>query len=257
MAIEKNGRQIVTLDEWFREAPPKGRAKHWVDGRSAKEAARAWLEAGAELPPEVASALNSNVHLGAVSEWQLEPEARLRFDGYAGEVRNSDLAGVAHTTSGPVLLAVEAKADETFGETLQAATGSAVANLVGNRASQGLPRIHQLVLAVLGTREEGRREALKLRYQLLTATAGALCEAERRKCRAAVLLVHEFRSAQTSDKKLKANATDLEAFVAWVSQGQVASVRDGEIVGPFMLPGVPLFSDALPLYLGKAVRDIR
>jgi hypothetical protein len=43
MTIIKNGINILTLEDWERHAGPK-RQLQWKDGRSAKEAARAWLE---------------------------------------------------------------------------------------------------------------------------------------------------------------------------------------------------------------------
>jgi len=55
MRIERQGVVIEDLDGWWRTAPPKDPAKHWVDGRSAKETARAWLaNAPDSAPPEVA-----------------------------------------------------------------------------------------------------------------------------------------------------------------------------------------------------------
>ena len=42
MIIEKNGQRILTLDDWYRAAPPMSTRHHWVDDRSAKkEVARA------------------------------------------------------------------------------------------------------------------------------------------------------------------------------------------------------------------------
>jgi hypothetical protein len=43
MRIEKSGQRIQSLEDWRRLAPPKT-DEHWVEGRSALEAARAWLE---------------------------------------------------------------------------------------------------------------------------------------------------------------------------------------------------------------------
>jgi hypothetical protein len=47
------GRRISTVDEWFEYAPPVGQEKHWVDGRSAKEVAKAWCGShGTRVPPK-------------------------------------------------------------------------------------------------------------------------------------------------------------------------------------------------------------
>ncbi len=67
------------------------------------------------MPPEVLAALATHPNFGPVLSWEAVPEARLRFDSFAGEPRNSDLVVHAEDASGPYVLAIEAKADETYG----------------------------------------------------------------------------------------------------------------------------------------------
>lgn len=257
MSVSKAGQVVSTMEQWFEFAPPKGGSRQWVDGRSAKELARAWLESDQNLPHEIAEALQSVASLGAPISWHAEAEAKLPFDELRGETRNSDLVVEARTVNGSILIAIEGKADESFGPTLRQATGTALLNFIKSHESRGLLRIQQLVQSVLGSRDEGRKEALQIRYQLLTATAGAMCEAQRRNCSAAVLLVHEFQTSRTEDELHQANTADLDGFVDWISNGCVNSVPTGKIVGPFTLPGAPLFSATLPFYIGKAVRSLR
>lgn len=89
------------LDEWKKHAPPKS-AKHWVPGRSAMEVAIAWLEGGGvSLPPEVSAVLEAHPDFGPILSWHAEPEAKLRFDDFAGEPCNSDLAVYAEDRQGP------------------------------------------------------------------------------------------------------------------------------------------------------------
>jgi hypothetical protein len=64
--------------------------------------------------------------------------------------------------------------------------------------SNGITRIEQLAAAVLGPWRKGEPPIGNLHYQLLTATAGALCEAERRGFDRSMLLVHEFHTAKTN-----------------------------------------------------------
>lgn len=59
MQITKNGQIIKTLDDWWRLAPPKDPVKQWVDGRSAKETARAWTAREASPRPEILNLLRS------------------------------------------------------------------------------------------------------------------------------------------------------------------------------------------------------
>src|SRR5687767_13106029 len=108
MPIAKAGFPINSILDWERLAPPKS-SHHWVDGRSAKEVARSWLGNGTELPYEVESALASDPRFGPVLSWEAEPEAKLAFDSFAGEPRNSDLLVLARDACGPYIIAVEAK----------------------------------------------------------------------------------------------------------------------------------------------------
>src|ERR1035438_4541749 len=112
MTIRKSNVELSTLEAWEHHAGPKS-ADQWVDGRSAKEAARAWLEPGlGNLPMEVVCALGGHASFGSVVRWEAEPEVRLRFDGFAGEPRNTDLLVLAEDAQGPYLIAVGAKRSE-------------------------------------------------------------------------------------------------------------------------------------------------
>ena len=182
-------------------APPKSKI-HWKAGRSAKEVARAWLEVhDPGLPPEVARTVATNAAFGLVQKWDAEPEAKLCFDAFPGEPRNSDLLVKARDEFGPFMIAVEAKADESFGETVANALATAVERYVDNPNSNGVTRIQQLAAAILGPQKKGESPLKNIRYQLLTACAGALCEAERQRSDRVILLIHEFVTDQTKDAK--------------------------------------------------------
>lgn len=89
-----------------------------------------------------------------------------------------------------------------------------------------------------------------LRYQLLTACAGALCEAERLGSPRTLMLVHEFVTDKTPDEKHARNAGDLDAFLKRLSRGADRAPRSGEIRGPFNVPGAPLLTTDVALFLG-------
>ena len=257
MSIKKNGSEILTLEEWERFAGPK-RPDQWVDGRSAKEVARAWLGAQkSELPEEVNETLLSNPAFARIQKWMAEPEAKLKFDSFPGEPRNSDLAVYAEDAFGPFLIAVEAKADEPFGETVADALAASVERCAEKGQSNGVVRIQQLVDALLGPRQNGEPPLKHLRYQLLTACAGALCKAECNGFDRAVLFIHEFVTSKTSDEKHEANATDLNNFLKRITHGKINSVVSGHLYGPFSVPGVPLLSSQVKLFVGKAMRNLR
>lgn len=255
--IVKEGREIRTLDAWRDLAGPK-RADQWSSDRSALEAARTWLAvASPTLPSEVAAALASHSAFGTVTGWQAEPEARLTFDQHRGEPRNSDLLVHARDEHGRLLLAVEAKADEPFGETVGDALASAIERRLANPRSRGVERIEALAAALLGPRRSGEASLGQLRYQLLTAAAGAIAASAHDGGLRVVLLVQEFRTRKTADERHAANARDLDAFVRRVSHGAVPRCEPGVIHGPFTTPGAPLFDAVPPFFVGKVSRDLR
>lgn len=238
-------------------APPKSEHQ-WVNGRSAKETARAWLQGGADnLPGDIEDLLNSHGDFGSVIRWAAEPEAKLRFDDFRGEPRNSDLAVHAEDFRGKFLIAVEAKADEPFAEKVSDALSNALERYATNTASKGIARIQQLARALFVERESGQSALKDLRYQLLTASAGALCEAERRGYSRSLLLIQEFITDRTLDRKHDRNSKDLGQFVARLSCGEYSSLKSGEIVGPIHVPGDPLVSANVDFYVGKISRNLR
>lgn len=256
MAISKGADPINTLQDWERLAGPKS-AGQWVDGRSAKESARAWLQSNGTLfPHEVATVLANHPAFGPVGKWAAEPEAKLRFDRFAGEPRNSDLVVHAEDAKGRFLIAVEAKADEPFGPTVAQALSAALERHLENDSSNGIARIQQLAKSLFGSRQPGDPPIRDIRYQLLTACAGAMCEAERAGYDRVLVLVHEFVTEQTLDEKHRRNAADLNQFLRRISHSAVATSGPG-IFGPFTVPGLPLLERPGLLFVGKVTRDLR
>ena len=257
MSIYKNGIKLDSLDAWQTHAGPKS-PDQWVDGRSAKEVARAWIEAGpGELPLEVKSLLDRHPAFAPLLSWEAEPEAKLRFDEFAGETRNSDLVVHGEDKHGRVLIAVEAKADESFAETIGDTLAAALERKLQSNTSNGIARIEQLAAALLGPREKGDAGLKNIRYQLLTACAGALCDGQRRGCSRVLVLIQEFVTPKTEDKKHHQNARDLNRFIRRLSHGTVDSLSTGDIVGPFYVPGAPLVVGNTPLFIGKVSRNLR
>lgn len=256
MTINKGAIPIRSLEEWLQHAAPKHES-HWKDGRSAKEAARCWLAAVPGLPEEVDLTLRSHPDFGPIRSWTAEPEARVPFDKFPGEPRNSDLLVLAEDEHGSFAISVEAKADESFGEPVAQALSAAIERKLANPRSNGLARIEQLGAALFGPRRSGEPELGDLGYQLLTATAGALAAAAEHGMSRAVLLVHEFATANTSDLKHEINARDLRSFAHRLSHGSIAELAPGRLYGPVLVPGAPLFETVPRLYIGKARRDLR
>ncbi len=257
MSIKKNGRIIHSIEEWRKYAGPK-RPDQWKDGRSAKEVARAWLGDGTNaLPKEVEAILSGHQAFGPVLAWDAEPEVKLRFDKFPGESRNSDIVVQACDNSGWYLLAVEAKADEPYADTVVQTLLDALERRQDNPRSNGIARVEQLTEALFGTKKKNSVRIGDLRYQLLTACAGALCEAELKKYSRSIMLVHEFVTSATADEKHIRNEADLENFVNRLSAGVVTNVPPGQLCGPFFVPGEPLLRSKVALYVGKVTRNLR
>jgi hypothetical protein len=260
MTIKKGELRIASLEDWLEHAAPNSK-KPAKDQRSAREFAQAWLEGGGlEMPAEVNAALSAHPGFGPVLAWDAEPEAKLKFDSFEGETRNSDLAVIARDTFGPYVMAVEAKADESFGETVSTALAVALERRIKNPRSNGLARIDSLACMLLHPRVEKLAKAGDLRYPLLTACAGALAEAERRGSSRAVVLVHEFvvpataeQDEATHQKKRQRNAADLAAFVSRLAGRAVKSVPEGELQGPFKFRR----AGEVELYIGTVRRTLQ
>ena len=241
-AISKNGHPLNTIEKWHQLAPPKS-VIHWKDGRSAKENARSWIAAAPNLQPDVAQALENYPGIGPLRRWSAEPEARIPIDGFPGEQPNIDLLLVADDDRGPLVIAIEAKADEPFGDKLATRRRSAESTLADKPHSKALARVDKLINR-FGL-DFQQRHVSHLRYQLLTATAAVLEEAKRRSSERAMLIVHEFVTPLTEQGKRKRNSTDLNNFLS-AAFGYGGQLSPGGVAGPFRI------ESALSLYVGKA-----
>lgn len=268
MRIHAKGQEITDIETWFRAAPPKGKKRHWQPYRSARELALAWCAVSGHpsVPPEIRELVDSHpLTAGAdFADADITPELRVPIDAYAGEPRNADLA---ITCSAPPISAgsprrriainVEGKADESFGQTVSSAVRAADTRRRRGEASNADHRARELLRAILGSTLEADAGLGKLRYQLLTATAGTLAFAREQNASVAVLVIHEFSDAanvHTSKAKLVSNARAVELFLSRLTAGALTSLPAGALVGPFVLPGNSFISPDIPLLIGKAVR---
>ena len=249
--VHKGDRPLTTIDEWHRFAPPK-RDIHWRDEHSAnKENARAWLDAAPGLQPDIAQILAACCGIGPLRRWCAEPEACIPIDSFRGEPPNIDLLVIAEDDHGPVVIAIEAKVNEPFGQTLEYKLARA-SNPRSNAVARVEALLHRFALDIK------QPHVLQLRYQLLTATAAVLAradgvgarscqqiEANRRSSARAVLIVHEFVTRCTRPRRCKSNADHLDHFLATALDCEV-HLAPGDVAGPILVQGAPT------LYVGKA-----
>jgi len=201
------GEPIPDFLAWERLAPPAA-PHHWVEGRSAYEVARDWIDgdAGARLT----ALLKLRPELFGIELQRAIVEKRTRFDEIRGGPRHHDLLLTGVTDAGPLVVGVEGKADETFDLPLEEFVKSAQARTARTRAPV---RLDRLTLAFFGKKWDEDAGVASLRYQLISALAGTLADAKAEGATQAVLMVHEFVTDQTDDALHARNAADLDAFV--------------------------------------------
>jgi hypothetical protein len=176
--------------------PFLGMPGHWREGRSAYETAHSWFDCAGSLPPAIAGLLATDPALAGATLLRATFEKQTRLDDL-GRPSQTDVLAEVLTPSGPAILAVEAKVDETFGPT------------VAEWRANGSPG-RQARLAGLCARLGLAPDAVAaLRYQLLHRSAAALIEAEAHAARDAVLVVQSF-----SAPELRAGFPDFRAFTA-------------------------------------------
>ena len=255
--IVKDGQEIRTVDQWFALAPPKGGRDQWVEGRSALECARAWCATqGPVVPAELLTLLASHPDTKGAVIRSITPEQRVRFDALRGEPRNSDVVALADHPAGLLAVSIEAKADEPFDLPVQEVLAHLVRTIASDERTNGVARIQQLARSLLPAPTPTTSSLGTLRYQLLTALAGAVAFAIENQASRAILVVHEFVTEQTDHEKHRGNTRDLNAFVTRLTAGAIRSIDPGALVGPIKIPGRPLFEHAPVVYIGKAVRTI-
>jgi hypothetical protein len=259
MQITKNGVLIRTLDDWKRHAPPKGLERQWEPDRSALECAKAWCggDAGPCAPNEITVLLNSHRHTQGAELQTAIPEHRVPFDKLRGEPRNADLVIKASTKERVLAISIEAKADEPFDRTVQEIVADTVDKVAHGVRSRLNIRVEKLAASLLPAYRGGLPRLGDLRYQLLTATAGALAYAAIEEADCAVLIIHEFITNRTTDENHKVNSHDLNVFVRRLTNGDEREVTEGKLIGPLKVPGIPLFTTPIPLYIGKTSRRLR
>src|SRR4051794_40984872 len=154
---------------------------HWKHNASAMSLADAW-ETARPWPPEVEAALERS-DLGNLEFLLGLPEHQTPLPGGRAASQTDLLVLARRRAGGLVVLAVEGKANEPFGDDTVAEWRAA--------DTPGRKTRLAYLLELLGLPDDDR--TARLRYQLLHRAAAGLIEAERFGAGDAVLLVHAFK----------------------------------------------------------------
>ena len=214
--INDKGNCITELDEWTR---PK-RPCHWQPWRSAMELGRFWTETHVcgTVPPDYREMLEPEFPGFSIHVGRPEHPTYLPPKGSPGP-REHDLHLRGTFPSSSLTVCVEAKADESFGKTVNNEWIEAKKTLVFKPGSHKKRRLEDLLDCVWGERTP-TSSLSELRYQLLYAIVGTaiqtLQDAKKNSHSAygtGVLLIHVFESDRTRRSKLEQNQRDLEKFM--------------------------------------------
>ncbi len=150
---------------------------HWRAGYSAQELATAWINAGNSFPRSIREVLETAPEYDSAEliDGFFEREVEL---GTPGRNSQTDLMVVVGLRGELGIVAVEGKVEESFAELVSE----------WNTTSGKQTRLE----ALCRTLELDINQAAPLRYQLLHRTASAIYEAQRYRCRHALMLVHSF-----------------------------------------------------------------
>ena len=212
LSLQKNGKEIYTNGGWFRAAPPEGKSKQWVPCFSASELADYFLRYKGTVPPEIDSYLTS-IGIKADSFLAIpEYTTRLEKEGFgAGKARQHDL--LIKSLDREVVIGLEAKARETLDDYVTKKNIS-----TENRKKRYIGLCEKL----LGKRFE---ECTNIRYQLLSAAAGTLIEADKNGSDKAVLLIILFNTPVVDKDHIELTKNDVRSFVNCLQSNKNGSYK--------------------------------
>ena len=220
LIIQKNKQAIHTKEQWFQFAPPEGGEKQWAPLHSAHEFARYFELCDGFVPSAIDSFLDQ---LGIRSSYfDSEPEriTSLCEHGFGKNgPRHHDLL----MWSDEAVIGIEAKATETLDEYV---TDKCKKDGVVHYAENQRKRYPGLCEKLLNRPIE---ECSSIRYQLLSATAGTLIEAERLGVGKAVVLVVLFKSEIVDEAHIQGTRQDIINFSEFLERQPNGSYRT-----PFM-----------------------
>jgi hypothetical protein len=146
-----------------------------------------------------------------------------------------------------VLVSVEAKADEPFGEL--------ICNVGSKNPNSKIPQRLELLKNSIFGRTIGDVIG-NVRYQLLTGVAGALIEAKNKGADISVFIIHEFLSEALDNRKVRQNSNDFEYFVRILSGRNNLLLQSNELYEIESVPGGEFVPGGIKLLIGKTKVEV-
>ena len=234
---------ILSLADWERFGGPQ-KSFQWQDGRSAKECAKAWLRTGGPaLPSELAALFSTHPLTSQLVIDRAYPEVETRLDRFQGNGRFHDLVLEGVSEEREVVVSIEAKADESFGDLVRKARTNALARKPTTKVPARMDLLRDALFGSGVVIDD-------LRYQLLYAVAGTLIEARQRGADLAVFVVHEFAfKGHVTAAKLARNAADLDRMLK--ALGLSSPLAAGTLTQVPSPPGGTFVPAGIDLLVGK------
>jgi len=216
MRIEDSkGNEITSLENWATLYDTPLRRHQWKEHRSAYSVAEFILnnDGSDVIQSRVVSALGK-----AVIFERVIPELEVKFDEF-GQGRVHDLGIFGKADSGEsIFVGVEAKVDETFGETVRDVYLNAKSRHAAGISTNAPARIENLLKRHI---ESADPSTCDVRYQLLHATAGTVAaDAD-----ISVFFVIVFKTALYNETKGDENYRDYKTFITF-AQGKPIPLSD-------------------------------
>ena len=239
------GQVIRSFGDWLPSAHPPDAAGEWKDFHSAKELARAYFRTGSPaVPEEMAALFNSRPETHGFQIDTAMAGKSIIADTHWAKKRYTDLLLYGQRGQEKIVIAVEAVADQPFGDTIDDA--------LMHGATPDNPRpslIYDLSRAVFGRPID--TELRRLRYQLLHGLAATIVEAGNQHATFAVFVVHEFLSLALDFDRVMRNDDDLTEFVHSVPRWREERLSCGTLLPPTTAQGEMGVPSDIPFSLGR------
>jgi hypothetical protein len=202
---------------------------HWKERFSAFETAHSWFSAE-DLPPAIRDILQAEPAFATAQLQKACFEVQTQLDDTGRGPSQTDVLAFLQTRTGILVLGVEGKVNEPFGE------------FVSDWNDYSPSKLRRLAGLIQKLRLKKSKIIGSLRYQLLHRTVATLLEAEKAGAAEAVMLVQSF-----SPNDVRADFVDFQNFAAAMG-------------APVAAPGAlsqPIQLDRIPLRLGWTINSMR